>query len=49
MGVSENGTRQVMDGQAIQRALVRIGHEIVERGHGTANLALVGIRSTMGR
>jgi len=43
--VSENGTRQVMDGQAIQRALVRIGHEIVERGHGTANLALVGIRS----
>ena len=45
MGVTENGTRQVMDGQAIQRALVRIGHEIVERGHGTANLALVGIRS----
>ena len=45
MGVSENGTRLVMDGQAIQRALVRIGHEIVERGHGTANLALVGIRS----
>jgi len=39
------GTRQVMDAQAIQRALVRIGHEIVERGHGTANLALVGIRS----
>jgi pyrimidine operon attenuation protein/uracil phosphoribosyltransferase len=43
--VSENGTRQVMDGQAIQRAIVRIAHEIVERGHGTANLALVGIRS----
>jgi pyrimidine operon attenuation protein/uracil phosphoribosyltransferase len=43
--VSENGTRLVMDGQAIQRALVRIAHEIVERGHGTANLALVGIRS----
>jgi pyrimidine operon attenuation protein/uracil phosphoribosyltransferase len=43
--MTENGTRQVMDGQGIQRALVRIAHEIVERGHGTANLALVGIRS----
>ena len=43
--MSENGTRQVMDGQAIQRALVRIAHEIVERGRGTENLALVGIRS----
>jgi len=40
-----NGNRQVMDEQAIQRALVRIGHEIVERGHGMANLALVGIRA----
>jgi pyrimidine operon attenuation protein / uracil phosphoribosyltransferase len=40
-----NGTRLVMDAQAIQRALVRIAHEIVERGHGTAGLALVGIRS----
>ena len=40
-----NGGRQVMDAQAIQRALVRIGHEIVERGRGTGNLALVGIRS----
>ena len=45
MGAQGNGTRLVMDAQAIQRALVRIGHEIVERGHGTANLALVGIRS----
>jgi pyrimidine operon attenuation protein / uracil phosphoribosyltransferase len=43
--MTANGTRQVMDEQAIQRALVRIAHEIVERGHGTANLALVGIRS----
>jgi len=40
-----NGTRQVMDAQAIQRALVRIAHEIVERGRGTDNLALIGIRS----
>jgi pyrimidine operon attenuation protein/uracil phosphoribosyltransferase len=43
--MSANGTRQVMDAQGVQRALVRIAHEIVERGHGTANLALVGIRS----
>jgi pyrimidine operon attenuation protein/uracil phosphoribosyltransferase len=43
--VTTNGTRQVMDAQSIQRALVRIAHEIVERGRGTQNLALVGIRS----
>jgi pyrimidine operon attenuation protein/uracil phosphoribosyltransferase len=43
--MTANGTRQVMDAQGVQRALVRIAHEIVERGHGTANLALVGIRS----
>jgi pyrimidine operon attenuation protein/uracil phosphoribosyltransferase len=34
-----------MDAQAIARALVRIAHEIVERGRGTGSLALVGIRS----
>jgi pyrimidine operon attenuation protein/uracil phosphoribosyltransferase len=34
-----------MDGAGIQRALVRIAHEIVERGKGTEGLALVGIRS----
>ena len=45
MSEATTATRQVMDAQAIQRALVRIGHEIVERGHGTLNLALVGIRS----
>jgi pyrimidine operon attenuation protein/uracil phosphoribosyltransferase len=43
--MTANGTRQVMDAQAIQRALVRIAHEIVERGRGTQNLAFVGIRS----
>ena len=43
--MSVNGTRQVMDAVAIQRALVRIAHEILERNHGTADLALVGIRS----
>ena len=43
--MSRNGTRQVMDAVAIQRALVRIAHEIMERNHTTADLALVGIRS----
>ena len=42
-----NGSRavQVMDAQAIQRALVRIAHEIVERNKTLQNLALIGIRS----
>jgi pyrimidine operon attenuation protein/uracil phosphoribosyltransferase len=44
-GVTENGSRLVMDPVAIQRALVRIAHEILERNKGTAELALVGIRS----
>jgi pyrimidine operon attenuation protein/uracil phosphoribosyltransferase len=43
--MSRNGTRQVMDPVAIQRALVRIAHEILERNKGTEHLALVGIRS----
>ena len=43
--MSDNGSRLVMDHVAIQRALVRIAHEILERNKGTAELALVGIRS----
>jgi len=43
--VSVNGTRQVMDALAIQRALTRIAHEILERNKGTDELALVGVRS----
>jgi pyrimidine operon attenuation protein/uracil phosphoribosyltransferase len=43
--VSDDGKRLVMDGVAIQRALVRIAHEILERHKGTEDLALVGIRS----
>jgi pyrimidine operon attenuation protein/uracil phosphoribosyltransferase len=43
--VTANGTRQVMDAQAIHRALVRIAHEIIEHNKGTGGLALVGIRS----
>ncbi len=43
--MSANGTRQVMDGHAIQRALTRIAHEVVERNRDTDGLALIGIRS----
>lgn len=32
-----------MDGQAIERSLRRMAHEIIERNHGARNLALVGI------
>jgi pyrimidine operon attenuation protein/uracil phosphoribosyltransferase len=34
-----------MDGQAIQRALVRIAHEIIERNKTLDDLAFVGVRS----
>jgi pyrimidine operon attenuation protein/uracil phosphoribosyltransferase len=34
-----------MDGAAIQRALTRIAHEILEKHGGTEGLALVGIRT----
>ena len=43
--MSANGTRQVMDAQSIQRALMRIAHEVVERNRDAQGLALVGIRS----
>jgi pyrimidine operon attenuation protein/uracil phosphoribosyltransferase len=43
--VTTNGARQVMDAVAIQRALVRIAHEILEHHKGTEALALIGIRS----
>jgi pyrimidine operon attenuation protein/uracil phosphoribosyltransferase len=35
--------RTVLDAQDIDRAIVRISHEIVESNHGTANLLLLGI------
>jgi len=43
--VTANGARPVMDARAIQRALVRVAHEVLERNKGTQDLALVGIRS----
>lgn len=35
---------QIMDADAVRRALIRIAHEIVEKNKGVENLALVGIR-----
>jgi len=35
----------IMNKEAIDRALVRIAHEILERNNGTESLALVGIRT----
>lgn len=40
-----SGERVVMDAQAVERALKRIAHEIVERNRGAQNLVLLGIRS----
>ena len=37
--------RVVMDAQAVERALTRIAHEIVERNRGGKGLVLIGIRS----
>jgi len=37
--------RVVMDAQAIERALTRVAHEVLEHNKGTAALALIGIRS----
>jgi len=35
---------RIMDEKAINRALIRISHEIIEKNKGVADLALVGIR-----
>ena len=37
--------KQIMDTEAIRRALTRIAHEIVERNKGTEGLVLIGIRT----
>ena len=34
----------LMDERAIQRALTRIAHEIIERNNGVENVVLVGVR-----
>lgn len=35
----------IMDARQMDRALSRIAHELVERNHGTADIALIGIHS----
>jgi hypoxanthine-guanine phosphoribosyltransferase len=35
----------VMDGETMERALVRITHEILERNQGVEDLVLIGIRT----
>jgi len=37
--------KKILEELDIQRALVRIAHEILERNHGTKDLVLVGIRT----
>ncbi len=36
---------QLMDQTAVERTLVRIAHQIIEKNHGVENLCLVGIRT----
>ena len=36
---------EIMDEAMVNRALVRIAHEIIERNKGTSNLCLIGIKS----
>ena len=47
MTISDEGVRgrPVLDAPAIQRAITRIAHEIVERNKGVDGLGIVGIRS----
>lgn len=41
----KSDTIQIMDGDDIRRAITRVAHEIVERNHGIANVALIGVLS----
>ena len=38
-------SKQVLDRDGVQRAIIRIAHEILERNQGTQDLMLVGIRT----
>ncbi len=44
-GAGKTEKAQIMDAEAIRRALTRIAHEIVEANKGVDGLALVGIQS----
>ncbi|MFW5979849.1 MAG: bifunctional pyr operon transcriptional regulator/uracil phosphoribosyltransferase PyrR [Bacillota bacterium] len=37
--------KEIIDGEEMRRALIRIAHEIVEKNKGTENMVLVGIRT----
>jgi len=41
----KQASRTVLDAQEINRALTRVAHELIEKNHGIANVALVGIRT----
>ena len=41
---SGQGPRLVMSADDVRRAITRIGHEIVERNHGTEGVVLVGLQ-----
>ena len=45
MATELNEKAQILDSAGIQRAVMRIAHEIVERNNGTDGLVLVGLRS----
>jgi len=36
---------QIMDESAVERTLIRIAHQIIEKNHGVENLCLVGIKT----
>lgn len=36
---------EIMDEAAVERALMRISHQIIEKNHGVARLCLMGIRT----
>jgi len=41
----KQASRSVLDAQEINRALTRVAHELIEKNHGIADVALVGIRT----
>ena len=45
MAVSVDGTKLILDAEAIERTLVRIAHEIAERNPDLARVALVGVHT----
>lgn len=41
----ESNWNKVLDSEQIKRSIKRIAHEIIEKNHGSKNLAVVGIRT----